>query len=133
MSESVPRYWRENKYREQLVGTKCEKCGKITFPPRMVCPNCRSRNLTEIALPRRGELISFSIVRKPPEEFKDHLPYAIGIIRLENGVNVIAQLTDVDLEEIKTGMKVEGVLRKYREEKEEGLILYGIKFRPILK
>lgn len=133
MSESVPRYWRENKFRERLIGSKCENCGKITFPPRKVCPYCRSRKLTEVELPKRGKLLSYSIVRKPPAEFEKYAPYVIGIIILENDVNIISQLTDVDFKDIKIGMELEGVLRKYREEGEEGLIQYGIKFRPRIK
>jgi hypothetical protein len=36
----------------------------------------------------------------------------------------------VDLEDVEIGMPVEMVTRKLREEGEDGLIVYGYKFRP---
>ncbi|HBT50627.1 MAG TPA: transcriptional regulator, partial [Petrotoga sp.] len=49
------------------------------------------------------------------------------------GPVILAQLTDVDPEEIDFGMEVEMVTRKIREFDEDGIILYGYKFRPPLK
>jgi uncharacterized protein len=46
---------------------------------------------------------------------------------------VTAQLTDVDAQEVKIGMPVEMVTRKLSQEGEEGQILYGYKFRPMLQ
>jgi hypothetical protein len=46
---------------------------------------------------------------------------------------VTAQLTDVDADMICIGMPVEMVTRKLTEDGEEGAILYGYKFRPLLE
>jgi len=133
MNMSVPIYWRNVRYKYRLIGTRCKKCGNVTYPPRVVCPKCRSREMEKIELPRRGKLITFTIVRSPPSGFEKYAPYALGIVELENGVKVIAQLTDIDLEKIQSGMAVEAVFRKYKENFEDGIIEYGIKFRPLLK
>jgi len=46
---------------------------------------------------------------------------------------VTAQLTDMDNDEARVGMKVEMVTRKLREYGEDGVIVYGYKFRkPIV-
>jgi uncharacterized OB-fold protein len=45
---------------------------------------------------------------------------------------VTAQLTDVNLGDVRIGMRVEMVTRKLREEGPEGQIIYGYKFRPLL-
>ena len=45
---------------------------------------------------------------------------------------VTAQLTDVDHEQVKIGMRLEMVTRKLREDGPEGQIIYGYKFRPVL-
>jgi hypothetical protein len=45
---------------------------------------------------------------------------------------VAAQLTDVDAGQVSIGMPVEMVTRKMRESGEEGVIVYGYKFRPSL-
>jgi hypothetical protein len=54
------------------------------------------------------------------------------LIKLEEGPLITAQLTDTDSEEVKIGMPVEMVTRKLRTQGEEGLIVYGYKFRPQL-
>jgi uncharacterized OB-fold protein len=44
-----------------------------------------------------------------------------------------AHLTDVDPEDVRIGMPVEMVTRKVKEDGQEGQILYGYKFRPLLE
>lgn len=131
MYMSVPRYWAERIQRYRLIGSRCLKCGKIYYPPRLRCL-CGSREFKEYQLPRRGKLISFTTIRSAPEEYKEFEPYSVGLIELEDGTKIIAQLTDVDADELKVGMEVEAVFRKIMEYGERGIILYGIKFRPAL-
>ena len=88
--------------------------------------------MQEVELPRKGKLITYTIIRRPPTEFEDQDPFAVGIVELQNGVRVLSQLTDIELKDVHSGMKLEAVLRKYRQEGEAGLIIYGIKFRPLL-
>ncbi len=133
MRASPARYWRERKHHYMLVGTKCNDCGKIFFPPRPACPFCGSRNTSEIQLPHRGKLLSYTVIYKPPEGFEKHAPIIYGLIQLDNGAVIEAQLTDVSPENLRTGMILEAVLRKIREDGEHGIIEYGLKFRPELK
>ncbi|HDI75001.1 MAG: transcriptional regulator [Thermoprotei archaeon] len=130
---SVPRYWRERVTKYRLIGAQCTNCGKSFYPPRKVCPYCGSRDLKEVALPRKGKVISFTVIRVPPAGFELYSPYLIAIVELENGTRVLAQLTDVDLSEVKVGMPVEATFRKYLEHGPSGIIEYGIKFRPVIK
>ena len=47
---------------------------------------------------------------------------------------VTAQLTDLGEEPVEIGMPVEMVTRKLREDGDErGMIVYGYKFRPVLR
>jgi len=132
MCMSVPRYWRERVYRYRLVGTECLSCGRRYYPPRRVCPVCHSRNLVEVKLPERGVVVTYTIIRSPPRGYEKYAPYAIAVVELLDGTKVLAQLTDIDLSEVKIGMEVEAVFRKIREDGEEGIIEYGVKFRPRL-
>jgi len=68
-----------------------------------------------------------------PLDFRHYRPYTVALVKLEEGPVITAQLTDVDPEDIKIGMPVEMVTRRLREEGDEGLILYGYKFRPLLE
>jgi len=57
----------------------------------------------------------------------------MALIKLEEGPLVTAQLTDMDNDEVCIGMPVEMVTRKLTEDGEDGLIVYGYKFRPVLE
>ncbi|MEM3745442.1 MAG: zinc ribbon domain-containing protein, partial [Candidatus Bathyarchaeia archaeon] len=43
----------------KIMGVKCNKCGKILVPPRPLCPNCLSTNLSWIQLKGKGKLITY--------------------------------------------------------------------------
>nr|MDO8098312.1 Zn-ribbon domain-containing OB-fold protein [Candidatus Njordarchaeota archaeon] len=130
---SSPRTWREMPQRYRLEGLKCEKCGTVTFPPRSTCPRCKSDNMNLYALPRIGKVLTYSLIHSVPEGFEFNVPYPVALIELEDGTKITAQLTDCDSSEITIGMPVEMSIRRIREAGQSGLIIYGYKFRPIVK
>jgi uncharacterized OB-fold protein len=79
-----------------------------------------------------GRVYSFSTMYSVPKNYEEQKPYTIALVQLDEGPIVTAQLTDVDHSDVKIGMPVEMVTRKLREEGEEGQIIYGYKFRPLL-
>ncbi len=127
---SLPAVWRTRKQRYSLAGEVCSKCGAKIFPPRDVCPECSKPAQTPYSFSGRGVVYSFAVVYQASEEFEEYAPYAVAMVKLEEGPMVTAQLTDVDPEEVKVGMPVEMVTRKLYEEGEGGVIHYGYKFRP---
>jgi len=128
---SVSRYWREIPRRTRLEGQKCRACGSINYPPRARCLKCGSYSLEEYKLPERGTLISFTIIRNPPLGFEHYAPYALGLIELEDGTRITAQMTDIEPNDLRIGMPVEAVFRKISEDGDAGIIRYAIKFRPL--
>lgn len=80
----------------------------------------------------RGEVYSFTTMYNVPQGYEDQKPYTVALVKLDEGPMVTAQLTDIDTREVKIGMRVEMVTRKLREEGDEGQIIYGYKFRPLL-
>ena len=46
---------------------------------------------------------------------------------------IVAQLADVDPDQLSVGMSVEMVTRKVQSGGEEGAIVYGYKFRPAIQ
>lgn len=129
---SVPRYWREIPWRHRLTGTRCRKCGRPFFPPRIVCSECGSRDLEDRKLTEQGKVLAYTIIRSPPAEYERYAPYVVGIVELEDGTKVLSQIVDCDLDQVKTGMPVEATFRKVAEHGESGIIRYGFKFRPII-
>jgi len=127
----VPSHWRRYKELYRLMGSKCEKCGNIFFPPRKICPNCRrAGKLEDLEFSGNGKVYSFTIIRTAAEGFTEFAPYAIGLIKLEEGPSVISQIVDCEFQDIHIDMPVEVCFRKLMEQGKEGIICYGFKFRP---
>ena len=129
----VARNWRENSGRYNLIGVKCGKCGKIFFPKRSICPECRRASVGKMEpymLKDRGEVFTYSIIHETPFENNNIKPYAVAMIRTDDNVLITAQLVDAELEKIKIGMRVRAVLRKIGEDGPDGVITYGYKFTP---
>ena len=71
----------------------CLDCGTVQYPPREVCRECLSHRLVWRPQDGRGELVTETILRNAQELFfRERLPWRIGIVRLDAGVNVIAYL-----------------------------------------
>ena len=130
MASSIPSYWRNIPVYLSLKGSKCKKCGAVYFPPRKICVKCGSDEMEEYDLPHGGKLISWSVVRYPPREFEEFAPYIVGLVELDDGLRVIAQIVDVDLDDLKEGMRVKAVVRRVYENGSRGIVRYGYKFAP---
>jgi hypothetical protein len=119
--------------RYSLVGEVCNKCGAKLFPPRDVCPECSKPAYEPYTFSGNGSVYSYSTIYQAPKGYEDLVPYTVALIELNEGPLVAAQLTDMDREEIEIGMPVEMVTRKLREEGDDGLIVYGYKFRKAVE
>lgn len=125
---SVPLYWRLQKSKYGLVGTKCLTCNKHFYPPKPLCSDCRRKGeIAEHQFSGKGDILTFTIIRTAPEGFEKQSPYAIGIIELEEGPKIAAQIVG-PFERLSTGGKVRPVFRRIFEDGDDGIIHYGIKF-----
>lgn len=80
-----------------------------------------------------GTIYSFTTVTEPPAGFEEQAPYALALVKLDEGPLLTAQLTDLTPDEpLNIGDPVEMVTRKLTTEGERGVILYGYKFRRVL-
>jgi uncharacterized OB-fold protein len=98
-----------------------------------VCPHCAAEKQSWTNLSGQGEVFSFTTMYNAPAGFAEYAPYTMALVKLAEGPMVTAQLTDVDAQDVKIGMPVEMVTRKLSQDGEEGQILYGYKFRPMLR
>ncbi len=124
--------WRTKRQRYSLVGEVCPDCHQAIFPPRDVCPHCSEPAGPAHVMSGRGEVFSFTKMYNVPEGFESQRPYTVALVKLDEGPMVTAQLTDMNDEEVNIGMRVEMVTRKLRAEGDDGQIVYGYKFRPVL-
>ncbi len=122
-----PRYTREMPQRYRLEAGKCKKCGKIFFPPRLICSNCKSREFEKVVLSDTGKIVTHTTIRVAPEQFSTQVPYNVAIIELNDGVRIMAQVVDCKPEDMAIGKSVKLVFRKIQEEGAAGIICYGYK------
>jgi len=80
----------------------------------------------------KGMVYSYTTVTTPAEAFEPFAPYLLALVQLDEGPMVTAQLTDVD-GPVEIGMRVEMVIRKLRTDGSRGIIVYGPKFRPLMR
>ncbi len=128
---NVAMHWRRYRERYNLIGTRCEVCGRTYFPSRKICPHCRRDGKpVTVRFSGRGKVFTYTVIRAPSEDFKIYAPYVVGIVQLEEGPKVTSQITDCHPEDVYIGMPVESCFRKLTAQGKEGIICYGFKFRP---
>lgn len=122
--------WREFPQRYRWQACQCSKCKKISFPPRQVCPGCNGHKMKPVTLPRHGRLVYFTIIHNAPPAFMGQTPYAVGIVELDNGVQLTCQIVDVELNQLAAGMRVVLEFRMIQKDGDSGVIAYGYKAVP---
>jgi len=83
---------KENK----LLGLKCQECGAVTAPPKMVCRKCTSPNLEILELTGQGEVKTFTTVNVAPEGREEEVPYIIVLVGLDEGPWIMGNLENID-------------------------------------
>lgn len=131
MKISPSQSWRLKDSLYTLTLGKCKKCGNIFYPYQTICPQCGSMDIEKIKAKGTGTLLEYTILYQARDGFEKQLPLVVGLIRLDEGVDLVAPLTDVDTSELKEGVRVEAVLRRVRSDSSNGLIQYGLKFKVV--
>ncbi|MCD6323808.1 MAG: Zn-ribbon domain-containing OB-fold protein [Desulfurococcales archaeon] len=132
MKKSISIFWRRKKIHYAIPLGKCMKCGKVIYPPMRRCPYCGSEDIKVIRSKGIGTLLNYTISYFRKEGDEASLPRIVGLVRLDEGAIIPAEIVDVDPEEVKEGMRVEAVLRRLSSDDPYGLIYYGLKFSPAL-
>ncbi len=125
------REWRNYAQRYRLEAARCTGCGKIFFPPRLICEKCKGRQFEPLNLRRTGKVVTHTIIRTPSDEFAGQAPFAVGIIEMDDGPRLTAQIVEVDFEELRIGLPVRMEFRRLFSEGEAGVIHYGYKAVPV--
>lgn len=123
-----PKIWRERREKYLALGILCQECKRKSFPITLYCPHCSSENISELKLAQTGKILHFTRVTQTAEELMLYAPYIIGLVELDDGIEVTGQITDTKLEDLTEGMEVRMVFRILSKNGEEGLIGYGFKF-----
>ena len=82
-------------------------------------------------LGKTGKVITFTKIYSAPLGFEHQVPYCVGIIKFEDGHTQALEVVDCPKENLKTGLKVQVVIRRIGQSEPDELIRYGIKVKPI--
>ena len=118
----------------RLIGSRCASCDTIYFPVALSCrnPHCAEKRIEPALLPNRGALLSYTVQRyQPPPPFRmdNWEPYAIGLIDLGAGLEVMGMLTGVSFDALRIGMPLRMVVETLYTDAERGAVA-TYKFAP---
>jgi len=125
--------YRKKKMILGLVGGKCNECGTPQFPKMDICvnPECKAAHTQ----------VDYEFAYQPAKVLSwtsDSLTYAAdppalyGMIQFDNGGRIMADLTDLDQDEVRTGMPVKMVFRIKLVDKQRSFIRYFWKATPLI-
>lgn len=106
----------------KLLVQRCSSCGVLRHPPRPSCPECRSLEWDAVESSGKGTLFSYVVVHYPQIPAFDY-PLPIGLVELEEGTRLVADLVDVDPGALEIGMPVE--VRMVAVDDELTLAMFG--------
>ena len=78
----------------KLLLQRCRDTGKPYFPPRPFSPFTGSREVEVFEASGKATLYSYVINHRPARGFEDIAPYAIAVVKLEEGVQMMTNIID---------------------------------------
>jgi hypothetical protein len=97
-------FW-EGAAQGRLLIKKCLACQQVHYYPRAICPFCGSDRTEWQQASGRGSIYSWSVMRRA------EVPYAIAYVTLEEGVTMMTNIVDCDLDGIRIGQRVRVVFK----------------------
>jgi uncharacterized OB-fold protein len=90
----------------RLTGIRCRPCGELSIPPKEYCPACQRRDWEPVHLRGTGTIASYTVIRVPPRGRPVEPPYAVAVVRLDEGVSLLGRLVEMPVDAVKTGLPV---------------------------
>ena len=90
----------------RLLLRQCGACGKPHHYPRAICPFCMSGDLRWVQASGAGTVYTFSVTRRGVD-----IPYCIAYVTLDEGVTMMTNIVDCDLDTVRIGQRVRVVFK----------------------
>lgn len=92
-SEQLTGPFGEGLARGELIVQKCNSCSELIMYPKYRCPSCFGNDLDWHTTNGQGQLLTYTVLRfGAPSSFDVEPPYAIGIVKLEEGPQLMGRL-----------------------------------------
>ena len=85
----------------KLLLKYCNACREFHHYPRALCPHCFSENTEWRDAKGTGTIYTYSVLRRGVP-----VPYCIAYVTLDEGVSMLTNLVDCDLDAVRVGQKV---------------------------
>lgn len=89
----------------RLVAQRCESCGVLLHPPRVLCPRCGGGHFSSNELTGIGTLYSYAFLHHPQHPAFDY-PVLAALVDLDEGVRVLSNLVDIPADDVRIGMRL---------------------------
>lgn len=90
----------------RLTGIRCGRCGELAIPPKEFCAACQQRDWQPVRLAGAGTIVSHTVIRVAPRGRGGEVPYAVAVVRLEEGLSLLGRIVDIPFETLKAGLAV---------------------------
>jgi uncharacterized OB-fold protein len=90
----------------RLTGIRCGGCGALAIPPKEFCEQCRKRDWQPVPLGGSGTIVSYTVIRVAPRGRTEEVPYAVAVVRLDEGVSLLGRVVDIPFDALKAGLPV---------------------------
>jgi uncharacterized OB-fold protein len=99
-------YFWDGLVEHRLLIQRCLQCKTLRHPPGPMCPRCHSLEWDAVDSPGRGAVFSYTVVHAPyaPGFWQ---PSIIGVVELDEGVRVVANVIGTSPDELSLGTRVE--------------------------
>ena len=99
-------FWWDGVNAGKLMIQRCKACNTLRHPPGPACPECQSFEWDAVESKGAGHVYSFVVMHYPEVPPYDY-PNPIGLIELDEGTRLVAQLLGKKPSEIKVGQRVQ--------------------------
>lgn len=100
----------------RLVLPYCGRCGRSFWYPRDFCPRCGTGDVQWHPASGRGEVYSYSVIRRAAGVWSEHTPFVLAMVTLDEGVTVQANIIDCTGDQLSPGLRVEALFERQNAE-----------------
>lgn len=85
---------------------RCAQCQALRHPPGPACPSCRSFEWDTVQASGACTLHSWTVIHHPKDGAFEY-PLAVGLVDLEEGTRLVADIKGVDHDDLRIGLELQ--------------------------
>lgn len=113
---------------KKIEWKKCRNCSFIQHNSHLRCLQCRNDTFDTIVATGTCKLLTYTILKAPPAEYRNKSSYSLGIVEFKNGLKALGQLTTQ--KKLSTGMTLNPVYKRVCQDL-DGKEVYAYVFEPV--